>query len=258
MFVYTLMRDMARYMAVQAGLLGAKHVWRERNGLDILKITYLKYFATRAAMKSPPTVLQKLIDNKAKYIYFPLHVTPEMTTSVMADKLTDQLNVIEQLSKRIPAGWKVVVKDHIPMIGRRSKDFMKRLSSLPDVIVTSPYENNFGLMKHAQTTATITGTGAWESMILGKVPVVMGDPYYVGLGEGFVKCPNPHDLGKAIETAMTIKPIEQKKLELFVASTVEETFEIPIGYLWFKEKIEDEKVQKIVTDFTDTLQSKMK
>lgn len=63
----------------------------------------------------------------------PLHLIPESTTSILSPFYINELSVIEAVSKSIPAGWFLYVKEHQAMLGERSLSFYKAINKLPNV-----------------------------------------------------------------------------------------------------------------------------
>jgi hypothetical protein len=248
----TAAKDAARWGAIWLGLLGSRGIWRQRYGSEIFKLSLSKFWHMQLEMRRKPQTLENLVGD-AKFIYFPLQVDPEMTTMVMADKLTDQMAMIEFISKQMPAGWKLVVKDHVPMIGRRPSYFMKRVKQMPDVCVVSPFEDNFKCMKQASLTITLTGTAGWENMVLGKVPVILGNQHYLNLNEGFVACPEPTKIGEAIQKALITKPVSVKNLKLYTACVLSEAFELSTTYYWFKTELPEGELERSLDDFVTRL-----
>ncbi len=251
-FIKLAARDCARWGALKLGLIGSRGIWRQRYGSEIFKLSLMKFWGMQKEMRKKQCTLDDIVGD-TKFIYFPLQVDPEMTSMVMCDKLTDQISLIEFASKQIPAGWKLVVKDHVPMIGRRPSSFAKRIANMPDVCAVSPFEDNFKCMKQAQLTITLTGTAGWENMMLGKVPVILGNQHYLNMDEGFVHCPEPTKIGDAIQTALKTKPVSIKKIKLYTACILSKAFELSTTYYWFKNDLPPEELKKSIDDFVDLI-----
>ena len=67
------------------------------------------------------------------YVYMPLHLIPESTTFVKAPFYVNELGIIEQISKSLPIGWKLYVKEHQAMVGERDLSFYKAVKKFPNV-----------------------------------------------------------------------------------------------------------------------------
>jgi hypothetical protein len=111
------------------------------------------------------------------YVLFPLHLIPESSTLVHAPFYMNELFCIEQLSKSLPVGWKLYVKEHQVMAGERDFKFYKKVNSLPNVkMVQFNYFNDpKPWILNSKGVVTITGTTAFEAVMLGKKAVVFGD-----------------------------------------------------------------------------------
>jgi hypothetical protein len=115
----------------------------------------------------------------SKFVYFPLHLQPELTTTGFGGEYSDQVDAIERLSEMVPADWKIYVKEN-PKQGyqQRGVEFFRRLSSMANVVYIGKEVDTYWLMEHCQFVATITGTAGWESITGGKPCLLFGLAWY--------------------------------------------------------------------------------
>ena len=59
----------------------------------------------------------------------PLHLIPESTTLVKAPYFINELTLIEAVSKSLPIGWFLYVKEHQSMLGERSIEYLHNTTS---------------------------------------------------------------------------------------------------------------------------------
>lgn len=130
-----------------------------------------------------------------KYIYMPLHLIPESTTFGKAPFYVNELQIIEAVSKALPAGWRLYVKEHQAMLGERGIDFYKKVKRLPNarLVQINYYKDPKPWIVNAQGVVTITGTTAYEAALLGKPALVFGDVMF-GLIDGVTKVNNIEEL----------------------------------------------------------------
>lgn len=112
------------------------------------------------------------------YVYFPLHVQPEMSTMTYAPFYLDQPSILENISKSLPVGYRLVVKEHPSMLGRRTADYYQRIRALPNVVLLSPAVDSLKIIKDAALIFTITGTVGLEGLISKKPVIVLGSTFY--------------------------------------------------------------------------------
>jgi hypothetical protein len=118
-------------------------------------------------------------DLEANYVYFPLHLQPEMTTSALGRKYSDQLLALERLSSMLPPGWLIYAKENPKQTSfQRGPFFYKRLAGLKNVRYVHKSVSTVDLIKHSQLVATITGTAGWEAITGGKNALVFGRAWY--------------------------------------------------------------------------------
>lgn len=113
-----------------------------------------------------------------KYVYYPLHLDPETSTSLFGKWYVNQLSLLENISKSLPCDYKLYVKEHIYAYPVRKRSYYGELKKYPNVRLLSPFENSFDLIKNSSMILTITGTTGWEGILLQKPVITFGNVYY--------------------------------------------------------------------------------
>jgi len=123
-----------------------------------------------------------LIKYDTPYIYVPLHLQPEMTTSALGGIYRDQLLMIEHLQQLLPDGWKILVKEN-PKQGpfARGAMFFHRLNRLEHVSMVPSDTDTKQLIKNSKLIATVTGTAAWEAIQMGIPAITFGHAWFNSL-----------------------------------------------------------------------------
>jgi len=112
------------------------------------------------------------------YVLFPIHFQPEASTLVQAPYYLDQEALIEDISKSLPVGHRLYVKEHLSNRGRRPLSFYRRIKETFGVRVLDPDVDTWSLVQNAAAVAVITGTMGWESILLKRPVVTFGDVFF--------------------------------------------------------------------------------
>ncbi len=121
----------------------------------------------------------KSVDFSKKYVYFPLHLQPEMTTDVLGEKYVDQLLAIEKLRNMLPKDWYIYVKENpVQKSYMRGRYFFERFNLIPNVVFVDRSVDTYKLIESAQFVSTITGTAAWEAITGGKNALIFGKVWF--------------------------------------------------------------------------------
>jgi hypothetical protein len=114
-----------------------------------------------------------------RYVYFPLHLQPELTTAAQGGVFADQLLAVEALSAWVPKGCAIYLKENPKQTEKqRGPLFYQRLRALPNVRLLGRQENSVELIRNSVGVATITGTTGWEALFHGKPVSVFGAAWY--------------------------------------------------------------------------------
>ena len=108
---------------------------------------------------------------KLNYIYFPLHKEPELAQNFLDPHIYNQYEVVKLLSLYTPFNYKLFVKEHRLNHGRRTKEFLEKITNFYNVEIINPFDNQFKYLKNANLVIADNGTSGWEAMIL-KTPVL--------------------------------------------------------------------------------------
>lgn len=118
-------------------------------------------------------------DLSQSFVYFPLHLQPEMTTSALGGVYVDQLLAVERLSTVLPKSFYIYVKENPKQTSfMRDELFFARLAALRNVVLIEASFPTVELLQRCAFVATITGTAGWEALLGGKNVVIFGLAWY--------------------------------------------------------------------------------
>lgn len=138
----------------------------------------IRFVYARQYRRDVETATQSIVAGQP-YVYFPLHLQPELSTAALGGDYSDQLLAVEALSAWVPEGITIYVKEN-PKQTEKQRDtfFYKRLSALKNVRMLANTENTIELIKGSLAVATITGTAGWEALFHGKPVIAFGLAWY--------------------------------------------------------------------------------
>lgn len=107
----------------------------------------------------------------SKIVYFPLHVEPETALHGISPEYFFQLELISTISRDLPAGVTLAVKEAYGSIGRRPSQFYRQIADLKNVRILDPWELGIKCAQESNVVVTICGTAGLEAISAG-VPVI--------------------------------------------------------------------------------------
>lgn len=162
---------------------------QDRLGVPYSYWTKLYYFFKYKQMKKFYDKHSVVPNLKDKYIYYSIHFEPEAAI-IGKTILESQLTVIKMLSKALPKGWKLYVKEHPHQFMLNNEiahyflnnlnyfkniEFYKEIMKLENVLLVSLKIPSKELMQNSQAIATFGGTISLESA-LNKIPAILFNP----------------------------------------------------------------------------------
>jgi len=138
----------------------------------VYKIPY-RYLYNKYSIKKIP---------EQKYIYFPLHESPEDTTYPMGGNFEDQIYALEYFSELLPSDILIVVKEHPNQRYWRGRylSFYADIVAIKNVFLIDQNVDTFDIIDKCMLVATITGQTGWEALTNNKRVIYFGQAWYKG------------------------------------------------------------------------------
>lgn len=205
--------------------------------------------------------LQVKPDFNKKFIYVPLHLQPERTTSPQGDMFYDLILMIEILSASLPPDWIIYVKEHpiqwlfrgLGFFSCRYQGYYKKIASLKNVQLIPIETDSYTLINKSQAVAVVTGTAGWEAVLRSKPAIVFGYSWYRDCSEIF-KVKDVESCRNAFKKIKDGFTINQQKiinyLKCFDKATIHAYFDSGVEKLskLSKEKNRNNIIQKILSE----------
>ncbi|MDD5005760.1 MAG: hypothetical protein PHS93_04575 [Candidatus Omnitrophica bacterium] len=194
------------------------------------QMTYLKFVKLckfdsnrkKKKLKDHYNKLTQKVSLDKPYIYVALAYQPENSTSPRGGVFVNQFLMVDLLSKSIPEGWCLYVKEHLNQFAQytagdrfRSFDFYNDIASLPNVKLIPLSVSTFDLIDNSMAIATVTGTAGWEAVVRGKPALIFGYAWYRAC-EGVFYTPTVESCKEAISKIQKGYKVDSDKVKAFL------------------------------------------
>ena len=156
------------------------------------------------------------------FIYVPLHIQPEASTTPNGGLFAHQHLMVDMLSKRAPDGWQIVVKEHpnqlkfyYPNQLFRSPGYYRSLAAYRNVTLCAVDESPVALTSKARAVATVTGYSGWQAVNWGVPVLAFGHPWYE-FCHGVFSIRSESDLREALDSIVSGFKPHSSHVDLFV------------------------------------------
>jgi hypothetical protein len=119
------------------------------------------------------------------YVLLALHYQPERSTVPLGGIFGDQLFIVGMLSRALPDGWKLYVREHpwqLQPYGRgelqRSEKFYACIARHANVRLLPIDAPTAALIDAARAVATVSGSVGWQALCRGVPALVFGEAWY--------------------------------------------------------------------------------
>jgi len=142
----------------------------------------------------------RLPDDMSGDVFFPLHNPFDMQILVRAPHCFRQEYVVEMISRALPQGVRLFVKEHPVSIGWYSFRALRKCAGLPNVVLLHPRESSHEVVRRCRAVITINSKVGYEALAYYKPVITLGASFYRGHGATF-------DVSDPADIAPTIKRV---------------------------------------------------
>lgn len=169
----SLRRKIHRISQYRTDILPVAVDWLRRNGAKRVlgKVTQSMYLSETSS--------RQFIKSK-NYVFYPLQYFRESRVTMRAPPFYNQVWLIEYLSRSLPPGYELVVKDHPQQLGALPLSNVRAIKRYATAV--APGIPAREVVEHADAVVTLNNTVGYESVMYGKPVVTLGDAFYSGAG----------------------------------------------------------------------------
>lgn len=191
-----------------------------------------------------------------QYVYYPLHIEPEINILILGRGITDQLDIIRRVAKNLPTNIQLVVKEHPLYSGIFPLSFYRELASIPNVILVPSDTNQTDLIKNSTLVTCISGTAALEATILGIRTALFGIPYF-SLCKSIHIIDNLSDLKSQLRVALKSE-VDEKAIEVFIQAVLNTSIDFDVLNVGrASELVDTDYLNEEVTKYTRLIQQEI-
>lgn len=173
-----------------------------------------------------------------RYVFFPLHVEPEVSLMVFAPEYADQIEVCRRVAQALPAGIRLLVKEHPGMVSSRPRGFYDELRGLLNVELVHSAVSSHTIYSdpRCQAVLGVSSSVCFEAAMNSQPVVMLAPPPYRGLPT--VSCADSlHDAIDQLRAhCLGVRPgvgAEVDRLNLAVLSAIlEQSFSLDYVERW--------------------------
>lgn len=177
------------------------------------------------------------IDKSYNYIFYPLHAEPEISVSIFSPFYENQIEVIRNVCKNLPANFKLIVKEHPRNIGRRKSGYYKKICQIPNVVLVNPFESSRKVILLSKLSIVLSGFIAFETIMLNKPVLSLGNAMYNMLPKSMINNTNNiKDIFKEIKFCLTNFKYDEKIIYKYLKSILINSDELDLYTVLLKKK----------------------
>lgn len=172
------------------------------------------------------------------FIFYPLQLEPEMTLMMWAPQFANQLELCRRLAMALPAGVRLVAKEHPNMASSRQASYYEKLRGLLNVEMIHAKVPAPALFSHPRCrgVAVINSTAGFEAAVAGIPVAVLGPAEYDVLPA--VQRAATYEAASTVLRRFCLEPRrplsdpDHKATLAYLAALLEEGFEADYQEVW--------------------------
>ena len=170
------------------------------------------------------------IADLGEFCFFPLQSEPEVSLQVLGRPYhKNQIELLRNLAASLPAGMKLLVKEHPRSMGLRPYNYYKALFEIPNLYLADVHAPSIPMVNASKFVGIISGTIGFEAVMMGKPVLILGHPKYEAIpGKMTRKCLNLFEMPQAIRTLLDEYEYSRDNIVTFISALIEGSVDIDL------------------------------
>jgi len=168
-------------------------------------------------IKTEKNILKPLYYNKydpnVPNLFMGFHLNQESTMALRAQPYTNQVALIEMISRVLPFNYILYVREHPHWPDRFPIHYLRRLQKLPNVRLISPKISIHDILRHTSGVLTYNATTGIEALLYDKPVLSFASNLYYEYHSGVDQCIDLYELGKKLSQLVNRKIDKNETLE---------------------------------------------
>ena len=220
-----LLKSAFKFLTSENKHIKTHYTHRGRTKFQVLKDELVLKLNKKSRSSFINKIFKTTIDENEKFIYFPLGVDEERNLLIAAPFYTNQLEVIRNIAKSIPVGYKLYVKENPAQSIRSWRDISeyRKIIDIPNVRLFHPNVSAETLYEKCSLVISIGGTSGFDAAFYEKPSIIFTDLGYSIL-PSISKLNSIEELPKIIRESLQ-KKVNNNDLEKYLTVLHENSFD---------------------------------
>lgn len=219
--------------------LAVRNIWLPNNSrMNHLRGIWTNYRERWGRADNQGPAIRDLDRIDFDFIFYPLQLEPEMTLMMWAPQFANQLEVCRRLAMGLPAGVRLIAKEHPNMVSSRRASYYEKLRGLLNVEMAHAKVPAPALFSHPRCrgVAVVNSTAGFEAAVAGVPVVVLGPAEYDVLPA--IERAATYEAAVAVLRRFCLEPRraltdeDRRATVAYLAALVEEGFEADYSEVW--------------------------
>lgn len=190
-------------------------------------------------------ILNSDYDANQNYLFWGFHLTTEATISLRGLPYLTQTSLIESISRVLPYGYFLYVREHPSWRNDFKLEHLKKLSELPNVRVISTSVPIHTILRNSKGVITYNATTGIEALMHGKPVLSFSPNIYYPLHPGADYCSDLYELGAKLARLVNMN-VERADTINYLQKMFQITNDIPLeAETFFSKQDAVEKAEKL-------------
>ena len=164
------------------------------------------------------------------FAFYPLQSEPEISSLIWGKSYMNHIETIRNISRSLPVGMKLLVKEHPRALGYRSSGYYKKILEIPNVVMVCPDQEVQPIIKRSKIVISVATFVAFEAVIKQVPSIMLGGPRpFCVLPDSMIRYVHSvNDLAVEMADLMENYEYKEKPLVHYIAATMRGS--VPIDY----------------------------